>query len=124
MLPENSATWEEQDEDERANYKTVFYNAFQRTERSGSSAMFCVGDTVAVETVALYKRDKKPSIAVIVAIWELVAEDGEEEEDRPMMVRIHWFLRPTELASIRVKRDHLEVCGYFYSKNARLIHTE
>ncbi|KAJ7770849.1 P-loop containing nucleoside triphosphate hydrolase protein [Mycena maculata] len=116
MLPERFAAWEEKAKDKRAEYTTVFYNAFQRTERGGSSVTFSVGDTVAVETEAIYKRDKKPSIAVIVAMWELVATDSEDQEDVEeegkdaghMMVRIHWFLRPTELATIRVKRDHLE----------------
>ncbi|KAJ7903529.1 P-loop containing nucleoside triphosphate hydrolase protein [Mycena olivaceomarginata] len=108
MLFDRLATWQEQPEDERVNYKTVFYSAFQRTER-GDSPIFRVGDTVAVRTKAVYKRDK-PSIAVIVAMWELVPENGEEgdENAEQMMVRIHWFLRPSELAGIRVKREELE----------------
>ncbi|KAJ7475094.1 P-loop containing nucleoside triphosphate hydrolase protein [Mycena galericulata] len=112
MLPERLASWEDQEEDERPAYRAVFYDAFKRTERGAPPVTFSVGDTVAVETEAMYKRGKKLSIAVIVAMWELVLEDSdrqeEEEEDRQIMVRIHWFLRPTELAAIRVKRDHLE----------------
>ncbi|KAJ7497064.1 P-loop containing nucleoside triphosphate hydrolase protein [Mycena latifolia] len=112
MVPERLAAWEDQPEDERFEYKAVFYNAFQRTERGTSPTTFSVGDTVAIETQAMYKCDKKPSIAVIVAMWELVPEnrdtDEDSEEDTGIMVRIHWFLRPSELAAIRVKRDHLE----------------
>ncbi|KAJ7274394.1 P-loop containing nucleoside triphosphate hydrolase protein [Mycena haematopus] len=115
MLPERFAIWQDQPEDERVEYKTLFYSAFQRAER-GDLSLFRVGDTIAVRTQAIYKRDKKPSIGVIVAMWELIPqttakEDGGEEEDPNagrMMVRIHWFLRPTELAAIRAKRDHLE----------------
>ncbi|KAF8206431.1 P-loop containing nucleoside triphosphate hydrolase protein [Mycena galopus ATCC 62051] len=112
MLSDRLATWREQSEDERVDYKTRFYSAFERKER-GDSSIFRVGDTVAIRTQSFYKRDKKPSIAVIVAMWELVPEtkpeDSEGDENvGKMMVRIHWFLRPTELAAIRVKRDHLE----------------
>lgn len=116
MLFDRLATWQEQPEDERVNYKTVFYSAFQRTER-GDSPIFRVGDTVAVRTKAVYKRDK-PSIAVIVAMWELVSENGEEgdENAEQMMVRIHWFLRPSELAGIRVKREELEVFPFLHKK--------
>ncbi|KAF7330568.1 Origin recognition complex subunit 1 [Mycena venus] len=115
MLPESLADWQEQPDDERVDYKTVFYSAFQRKERA-ESPIFSVGDTVAVRTEGIYKRDKKPSIAVIVAMWELVPEpimekEDSEEEDKnvgKMMIRIHWFLRPTELAAHGVKRDHHE----------------
>ncbi|KAJ6581316.1 P-loop containing nucleoside triphosphate hydrolase protein [Mycena capillaripes] len=114
LLPESFAAWQEKPEDERVDYKAIFYPAFQRKERS-NSPIFCVGDTVAVNTEAIYRRDKKPSIAVIVAMWELVPESQDEQEDgeedknvKKMMVRIHWFLRPTELATNRAKREHLE----------------
>ncbi|KAJ7111931.1 P-loop containing nucleoside triphosphate hydrolase protein [Mycena epipterygia] len=115
MLPEKLVARQEQDADERVEYKAVFYNAFRR-----KGVTFCVGDTVGVETEAVYKRDIKLSIAVIVAMWELVAEnrdEEEEEEDKEMMVRIHWFLRPTQLATIRAKRDHLEN-EIYYSVNS------
>ncbi|KAK7033124.1 origin recognition complex subunit 1 [Favolaschia claudopus] len=119
MLPENFAVWQEESEDERRNYKAVFYSALQRKQRA-ESPVFRVGETVAIRTEAIYKRDKIPSIAVIVAMWELVPESGEEQEDATdeeisgrMMVRIHWFLRPTELPAIGVKRDHLENEVYY-----------
>ncbi|KAJ6544983.1 P-loop containing nucleoside triphosphate hydrolase protein [Mycena vulgaris] len=116
MFPDKLAAWEYKPEDERADYKAVFYDAFERKERGASqTTTFTVGDTVAVATESIYKRDKIPSIAVIVAMWELVAEDGtaeedieEEDKDTGLMVRIHWFLRPSELAAIRAKHEHQE----------------
>ncbi|KAF7374895.1 Origin recognition complex subunit 1 [Mycena sanguinolenta] len=115
MLPDKFATWQEQAEDERAKYKTMFYSEFQRTQRGGDSSRFRVSDTVAIRTHGVYRRDKTPSIGVIVAMWELFPQTTEEQESGKedenygrMMVRIHWFLRPTELAAIRVKRDHFE----------------
>ncbi|KAJ7170168.1 P-loop containing nucleoside triphosphate hydrolase protein [Mycena filopes] len=110
MPPEKFTEWQEQAEDERVDCRTFFYNAFQRKERA-ESPIFTVGDTVAVRTAAIYNRDKELSIAVIVAMWEVVPESTEEESvegDRQMMVRLHWFLRPTELAAIRVRRDNLD----------------
>ncbi|KAJ6513258.1 P-loop containing nucleoside triphosphate hydrolase protein [Mycena sanguinolenta] len=116
MLPDKLATWQDQPEDERAGYTAVFYSEFQRTQRGGDSSQFRVSDTVAIRTHGVHRRDRIPSIGVIVAMWELVPmtaeeQQGSEEEDEncgKMMVRIHWFLRPTELAAIRVKRDHFE----------------
>ncbi|KAJ7128891.1 P-loop containing nucleoside triphosphate hydrolase protein [Mycena crocata] len=119
LSPDMLTEWEGRDEDERLNYKTVFYDTFKR---SGPSAVtFRVGDTVAVETAALYKRDKNPSIAVIVAIWELLVGNNREREEEEaedkltghILVRIHWFLRPTELAAVRAKHDHLETEIYY-----------
>ncbi|CAK5269600.1 unnamed protein product [Mycena citricolor] len=90
-------------------YRAVFYDAFERG--AGTSAgTFHVGDAVAVETEALYRAEKKPSIAVITALWEIVKEDESEDarSDRKMLARIHWFLRPSELPKIGAKRTHLE----------------
>jgi len=67
-----------------------------------------------VETDTLYIMKRPPSIGVIVALWETKAEDADEDEfvdSTKMRIRIHWFLRPSELASIRAKRDHEEVCN-------------
>lgn len=78
---------------------------------------FSVGDTVLIETDSLYRVHRHPSIAVILAMWETKAKDGEEDEygssPAKMRVRVHWFLRPTELASIRARRDHTKVSGNY-----------
>ncbi|KAF7303122.1 Origin recognition complex subunit 1 [Mycena kentingensis (nom. inval.)] len=116
LHPERRMEWEETDEDDRESYNAVFYDAFERTER-GAKTRFAVGDVVAVQTMGVYNVDKKPSIAVIVAMWELVVDGGEAARDDKnvgqMMARIHWFLRPSELATIRAKREHSENEIYF-----------
>ncbi|KAJ7053968.1 P-loop containing nucleoside triphosphate hydrolase protein [Mycena amicta] len=115
MFPDKRLAWEEEDQDERVTYRAVFYDAFQRKERTGTTT-FSVGDTVTVNTLAIYNGDRKPSVAVIVAMWELVV-DGEaapdDENVAQMMVRIHWFLRPSELGKHRAKRECLENEIYF-----------
>jgi origin recognition complex subunit 1 len=65
-----------------------------------------VGDTVLIST-----SSRLPSIAVIVSMWETteILDDGKNSENGVMRVKVHWFLRPTELAGIRAKRDHVEV---------------
>lgn len=74
---------------------------------------FSVGDTVLIKTDTLYRMHRPPSIGVILAMWETKAKDQEEDEyesdSAKMRVRVHWFLRPTELASIRARRDHMKV---------------
>ena len=107
--------------------QTIFYDAFRMKRKAtayrGSKRMqrgktetltYRVGDTVMVETDTLYIMKRPPSIGVIVALWETKAEDADEDEFvdlTKMRIRIHWFLRPSELASIRAKRDHEEVCN-------------
>ncbi|KAJ6619997.1 P-loop containing nucleoside triphosphate hydrolase protein [Mycena sp. CBHHK59/15] len=116
LFPERLAAMQDQDPEKHREYNAVFYGAFERKNHGSSSTTFRVGDTVMVPTQAVYKRDKAPSIAVIVAMWDLVLKDTDEdekdeEEDEvasQMMVRVHWFLRPAELAAIRAKREHVE----------------
>lgn len=96
-------------------FETRFYDAFERNEtvklalkvygkgKRAAKAATCetykIGDTVLVETA------REPSVAVITAIWKVVG--GEDEEY--MNVALHWFLKPNQLASIRARRNHLEV---------------
>ncbi|KAF7306437.1 Origin recognition complex subunit 1 [Mycena indigotica] len=126
MLPDQRMTWEEQDADERESYKTIFYNEFRRRNRDGVHTLFKVGDTVTVNTMAVHNGDRKPSVAVIVSMWELVLEDDEEEAEDgdenvgKLMVRIHWFLRPSELPRHRAKRECLEN-EIYYSLDADAI---
>ena len=65
---------------------------------------------ILVETDVLYRQKKPPSVAVIVSMWEVkpVGEALSGDPDQ-MRIRVHWFLRPSELAAIRQKRDHEEV---------------
>ncbi|KAI0918037.1 hypothetical protein AcW1_007017 [Taiwanofungus camphoratus] len=63
--------------------------------------LYGVGDTVLVRTLS-----KEPSIAVIIAIWEVVGDEIPNEKG--LRVRIHWFNRPVELPAIRARREHEE----------------
>ncbi|KIY49297.1 P-loop containing nucleoside triphosphate hydrolase protein [Fistulina hepatica ATCC 64428] len=85
------------------NMQTAFYCAFSKRvakalgSRKGGRTEFHIGDTVLIDT------KRVPSIGVITDMWETRRDD---EPD--MKVRVHWFLRPTELAAIRARRDHVQ----------------
>ena len=74
------------------------------TRKGKDEDLFKIGDTVLVASV-----NKLPSVGVIIGMWENRWEDEEGEESQKMRVKIHWFLRPTELAGIRAKREHAVV---------------
>lgn len=59
-----------------------------------------VGDTVLVTSA-----NKLPSVGVIVGMWENRWKTEEGKDTQKMRIKIHWFLRPTELAGIRAKRE-------------------
>ncbi|KAF9534025.1 hypothetical protein CPB83DRAFT_420329 [Crepidotus variabilis] len=122
---------------EKEEIETVFYTSFcmkrKGTAYRGSKRMkvsktemqtYRVGDTVMVETDTLYIMKKPPSVGVIVAMWEVRKLEGnlEQADANSMKVRIHWFLRPSEMASIRAKRDH-EENEIYYSLATRVIVT-
>ncbi|KAJ3480400.1 hypothetical protein NLI96_g8374 [Meripilus lineatus] len=70
-----------------------------------SGDVYHIGDTILVQTKA-----KQPSVAVIMAIWSVQGQGTQ-----PIVrVLVHWFLRPSELAGFRAKREvlHNEI---FYS---------
>lgn len=77
---------------------------------SKASETFSVGDTVLVASVA-----KTTNVAVITALWRIVREDDEAEDDHDddssesMRIRVHWFVRPAQLGSNRQKRESLPV---------------
>jgi origin recognition complex subunit 1 len=73
----------------------------------GEEGVYKIGDTVLVTSA-----NRLPSVGVIVGMWENCWEDEVGEETRKMRVKIHWFLRPTELAGIRAKREHAMVRAY------------
>jgi origin recognition complex subunit 1 len=119
---------DDDEEEEEEELETVFYESFKMrrkpTNYRGMKRLkvaetelqtYRVGDTVMVETDALYLMKKPPSIGVIIAMWE-TRRKGEENQEgaSTMRIRIHWFLRPTEMASIRAKREHEEVSNLFY----------
>lgn len=114
-------------EEEEVEYETRFYQSFTRRvkplkakptgkgkQKAGvdQKIEFKVGDTVLVVTDL-----RKTSVAVVTAMWEVIGgepndSDGEDEDGekgKKMRVRVHWFVKPTQLPSVRVKRDHFEV---------------
>ncbi|KAF6760325.1 replication control protein 1 [Ephemerocybe angulata] len=137
--PELDLMQEERDEREEANQgeeedsdteKTVFYSAFTikvskpkqlRTKQASGGdddevRTFRLGDTITIETDTLSRQRRPPSVAVIVSMWE-VRKGGEEltreHDSSKMRLRVHWFLRPSELAAIREKREHAENEVYY-----------
>ncbi|KAF8624427.1 hypothetical protein AX17_007136 [Amanita inopinata Kibby_2008] len=116
-------------------YETLFYESFIskckkarafRTVKNahtaakeisaGAMQTFHMGDTVMVETDTLYRFRRPPSIAVIVSMFETREKTAgaDRGKSNKMRIRIHWFLRPSELASIRAKREYLS-SEIFYS---------
>lgn len=96
--------------------ETTFFRALTKISSNSSSKKgkkkstdetFKLGDCVLVKTQA-----KHPSVGIITAMWEVLGRTEDDEEDEKMLkkVRVHWFLRPNELASIRARREHREVC--------------
>jgi len=95
------------DEESTVDATTSFYSDFLRssraTGRSGkgpSSEKYSIGDTVLLAT-----NVQRPSIGVIIALWEV----SMPVTDSHLFANIHRFLRPAELARTRTKREHLEV---------------
>lgn len=120
MGPDDVEAWDNLEEEEQDRSQTKFYAEFQKppakkafrrasggkAQKSNSSEVetYRIGDTVLVSTMTLSPH-KLPSVAVIVAMWEL--DFGPENERK--RVCLHWFTRPNELAAIRAKRAHLKV---------------
>ncbi|KAF7790357.1 hypothetical protein EIP86_001312 [Pleurotus ostreatoroseus] len=105
----------EEDEYDIEDFLTRFYYTFERKETTNSVhgkgkrpaitsvETYKIGDTVVVDTTP------QLSIAVITAIWDVVGPDGEILNN----VAIHWFLKPTQLASYRARREHLSNEVYY-----------
>ena len=94
------------DDDSTTDASTTFYPYFSRYSRAAdkigkvASAKFSIGDTVLLAT-----NIRRPSVGVIIALWEV----SRPVTDTQMFAKVHWFLRPTELARSRMKREHLDV---------------
>ena len=94
------------DEESIVDATTTFYSDFSRSSRTtgrsgrGPSEKYSIGDTVLLAT-----NLQRPSIGVIIALWEVSRHVAHSQ----MFANIHWFLRPAELARTRTKREHLEV---------------
>jgi len=91
------------DDESTADASTTFYSHFSRSSRATDKTgeeKFSIGDTVLLAT-----NIRRPSIGVIIALWEV----SKPLSDAQMFAKVHWFLRPTELAQSRMKREHREV---------------
>ncbi|KAF8802447.1 P-loop containing nucleoside triphosphate hydrolase protein [Phlegmacium glaucopus] len=108
--------------DKKEALETFFYDAFTMKRKVASLSAsggrrgavklmqrtYHVGDTVLIETESIYVVKRPPSVGVIVAMWQIGRSAEEAADPNKMRVRIHWFLRPKEMASIRAKRQHEE----------------
>lgn len=134
---------EETLEEEEEVRKSAFFEALTRTTAKGKgrkgkgkdraveeTATFKIGDMILIDTPNIYPTVRKPSVAVIVAMWHVDWPNDEDlEEDAhlqsSMRIRVHWFLRPSELASVRARRDHLEVSNpSLHLGFVLIVHTE
>lgn len=94
------------DEESTDDSSTTFYAQFSRSPRASDKAgnaaseAFSLGDTVLLAT-----NVKKPSVGIIIALWEV----SRPVTDSQVLAKVHWFLRPSELAQLRAKRGHLPV---------------
>jgi origin recognition complex subunit 1 len=109
------------DEESIVDATTTFYSDFSRSSRAagrpgmGPSEKYSIGDTVLLAT-----NLQRPSIGVVVAMWEVSRHVAHSQ----MFANIHWFLRPAELARTRTKREHLEVqlfTASFYIRELQMI---
>jgi origin recognition complex subunit 1 len=100
------------DEQSILDASTTFYSDFVRSSRATDKVgkapfeKYSIGDTVLLAT-----NIRRPSIGVIIALWEVSRPVAHSQ----MFVNIHWFLRPTELARSRTRREHLEVRPLIHS---------
>lgn len=124
------ATTDESDDDGDAPSLqfTSFFKSFTRqkshawnTARTGGvkgkgkasdPATFSVGDTVLVRS----RTSMKPTVAVIVSIWETHAEVRkedtvlEDDDQDDLKVRLHTFLTQSQLPTVRAVREYGQVC--------------
>ena len=135
LLPEEQeeaneeAVSSDDDDTEKGVLETIFYDAFTMKRKVASGGrrgavklaqrIYHVGDTVLIETDSIYLVKRPPSVGVIVAMWQIKGNAQEVADPNKMRVRIHWFLRPREMASIRAKRQHEEVFFYTISLSSR-----
>ncbi len=122
---------EDEDSADYSTYTTFYYDELLRYStpqrakgrgriskaKSEPAERYKVGDTVLVTTAS-----RHPSIAVISGMWEVKPLDGVDREDSgeevdpedAFKIRIHWYLRHSDLPKIRAAREHYEVRFNFY----------
>lgn len=123
FLDDERSAWDDEDSDAKDQSLTFFYSGFERrkkkvaayrrkgknsTELGEPEATYSIGDTILVSTYTT-SRHKIPSVAVILDMWEVRSEDEDTDGSDKMRIRVHWFIRPNEMATIRAKREYLDV---------------
>lgn len=105
------ASTDESEGEEDGQWDAPFYGGVARLredtgkgKRKPSQETFKVGDTVLVNTSARY-----PSVGVIVELWQEGLAETSSHPESAMKVKVHWFLRPNELAAVRASRSHQKV---------------
>ncbi|KAH8826677.1 P-loop containing nucleoside triphosphate hydrolase protein [Flagelloscypha sp. PMI_526] len=101
---EERAIWDEMPEDQEPPLKTIDYEEIRvissGPKKKREKVSYKVGDTILVSS-----GRKVPSVAVVTAIFQ--THNPEEPDKEPSTkLRIHYFVRPSELAAIRAKRDY------------------
>src|SRR6266404_3734195 len=100
------------DDDESTDDSSMtFYTRFSRASRAAASETFSVGDTALLAT-----HVKRPSVGIIIALWEVRKPVTDSQKK---LAKVHWFLRPIELAQLRAKRAHLPVRPPFFLPEPR-----
>lgn len=94
--PRKSLSYVQVDEDEEEEVDDVTHKGQQPYRRD----VYKVGDTICVDD-----RLVEPSVAVIIAIWTVLGDDI-----TPVVhLKVHWFVRPSQLPGIRAKRAYYKV---------------
>jgi origin recognition complex subunit 1 len=117
----------EEEEDAPSSQYTSFFKSFTRQKsnvwntsrtlgvkgkvKATDPATFSVGDTVLVRS----RASTKPTVAVIISIWETHAERRKEntilenDDQDNLKVRVHTFLTPSQLPTVRAAREYRQV---------------
>ncbi len=89
----------------RKNVSNVYGSMTMYTETPPRKEFdFKLGDTVLVRTGS----NSSPSVAIIVSMWQSSSSTSSllrGEDDLPR-IRVHWFVKPSELPSVRRLRHH------------------
>ena len=125
MLDEERITWNK-DEDDKKELETTFYEGFEKrrkpvksTKRGKKSVAKAKKDDVeryqwTLTLIFSSSLSSSSSIGPVSHIDTISPMLGglrlEKEKVETSTVSPTWFLRPSELASIRAKRDHAKVC--------------
>ncbi|KAF8634081.1 hypothetical protein AX15_001083 [Amanita polypyramis BW_CC] len=97
-----------------------------KTKAESLEQTYRVGDTVLIQTNTIDNRKKPPSIAVIISMWDVRAkrQEANNPNRNKMRIRVHWFLRPSELPRIRANREHLESEIYYSLTSTEILFPE